>query len=132
MWTILGFLIVVCASILECYCSSAARHERTSSLTFQRRGYRFVLEGLWMLLLIGGAIILFLFSGFSIVAPVIAIVLFWLVFPFIINPIMRTAILPQWDDVKEELGPKGYTEQNYWRGNWWMKDAKVKRRNTKN
>jgi hypothetical protein len=80
-----------------------------------------------MLLLISGAIILFLFSGFSIVAPVIAIVLFWLVFPFIINPIMRRRLLPPWDDVKKELGPKGFTEQNYWRGSWWMKDAKVKR-----
>jgi hypothetical protein len=30
--------------------------------------------------------------------------------------------------VKKELGPKGYQEKTYWRGNWWMKDAKVKRK----
>jgi hypothetical protein len=40
---------------------------------------------------------------------------------------MRRRLLPPWDDVKKELGPKGFTEQNYWRGSWWMKDAKVKR-----
>jgi len=25
------------------------------------------------------------------------------------------------------LGPKGFNERTYWRGSWWMKDAKVKR-----
>ena len=127
MWTILGFLIVICASILECYCSFGRQARTDVQPNVFKTWVRFVLEGLWMLLLICGAIILFLFSGFSIVAPVIAIVLFWLVFPFIINPIMRRRLLPPWDEVKKELGPKGFTEQNYWRGSWWMKDAKVKR-----
>ena len=127
MWTILGFLIVVCASILECYCSFGRQAREDVKPNVFKSWVRFVLEGLWMLLLICGAIILFLFSGFSIVAPVIAIVLFWLVFPFIINPIMRRRLLPPWDDVKKELGPKGYQEKTYWRGSWWMKDAKVKR-----
>jgi len=47
--------------------------------------------------------------------------------PVYYQPIMRRRLLPPWDDVKKELGPKGFTEQNYWRGSWWMKDAKVKR-----
>ena len=127
MWTILGFLIVICASILECYCSFGRQAREDVKPGVFKSWVRFVLEVLWMLLLISGAIILFLFSGFSIVAPLIAIVLFWLVFPFIINPIMRRRLLPPWDDVKKELGPKGFTEQNYWRGSCWMKDAKVKR-----
>ena len=127
MWTILGFLIVICASILECYCSFGRQAREDVKHGVFKSWVRFVLEVLWMLLLISGAIILFLFSGFSIVAPLIAIVLFWLVFPFIINPIMRRRLLPPWDEVKKELGPKGFTEQNYWRGSWWMKDAKVKR-----
>ena len=127
MWTILGFLIVICASILECYCSFGRQSRSDVRPSVFKTWVRFVLEGLWMLLLIGGAVILFLFSGFSIITPIIAIVLFWLVLPFIINPIMRKRLLPPWDEVKKELGPKGFNERTYWRGSWWMKDAKVKR-----
>jgi len=127
MWTILGFLIVICASILECYCSFGRQARSDVRPNVFKTWVRFVLEGLWMLLLIGGAVILFLFSGFSIITPIVAIVLFWLVLPFIINPIMRKRLLPPWDEVKKELGPKGFNEHTYWRGSWWMKDAKVKR-----
>ena len=130
MWTILGFLIVVCASVLECYCSFGRQARPDVQPHVFKTWVRFVLEGLWMLLLISGSVILFLFSGFSIITPIIAIVLFWAVLPFIINPILRRRMLPPWDEVKKELGPKGYTQQNYWRGGWWMKDAKVKRRKT--
>ena len=58
----------------------------------------------------------------------IGIVLFWLVLPFIITPIMRNRILPPWDEVKVELEPKGYNERNYWRGDWWMIESKQKKR----
>jgi hypothetical protein len=53
---------------------------------------------------------------------------FWLVFPFIITPIMRNRLLPPWDNVKAELSSKGYNEKNYWRGDWWMVEKSKKRK----
>ena len=129
MYIILGFLIIVCASILECYCSFGRQAREDVKPGVFKSWVKWVLEGLWLLLLIMGAVILFISSGdFSLITPLIGIVLFWLVLPFIINPIMRRRLLPPWDKVKKELGPKGYQEKTYWRGNWWMKDAKVKRK----
>ena len=129
MLIILGFLIIVCASILEGYCSFGRQARPDVQPHVFKTWVRFVLEGIWMLLLLTGAILLFLTSGnFELITPLIGIVLFWVVLPFIINPILRRRLLPPWDEVKKELGVKGYTERNYWRGSWWMKDAKVKRR----
>jgi len=51
---------------------------------------------------------------------------FWLILPFLITPFMRNRLLPKWEEVKAELAPKGYTEKNYWRGDWWMKEKKQK------
>ena len=129
MLIILGFLIIVCASVLECYCSFGRQARSDVQPHVFKTWARFVLEGIWILLLLSGAILLFLTSGtFELLTPLVGIVLFWLVLPFIINPILRKRLLPPWDEVKKELGVKGYTERNYWRGGWWMKDAKVKRR----
>jgi len=52
------------------------------------------------------AVILFLFSGFSIITPIIAIVLFWLVLPLSSIRSCENACYAV-DEVKKELGPKG-------------------------
>jgi hypothetical protein len=131
MLIILGFLIIICGSILECYCSFGRQARPDVQPHVFKTWVRFVLEGFWIFLLLVGAVLLFLVSGnFYFLTPLIGIVLFWVVLPFIINPVLRRRLLPPWDEVKKELGPKGYNERNYWRGNWWIKGAKVKRKKT--
>ena len=77
----------------------------------------------------GGALFLTMFATGAILA-VIGIVVFWLVLPFIITPIMRNRVLPPWDEVKKELEPKGYNERDYWRGDWWMIESKAEKAKT--
>ena len=91
---LLGFLIVVMRSRSGGYYCEFGRQARPDiKPNVFKTLLRFVLEGLWIMLMHWwGNAWLFLFSGSSYIAPVIAIVLFWLVFPFIITPIMRNRI----------------------------------------
>jgi hypothetical protein len=127
MIVILGFLIIIGAGVLNAYCEFGKQARPDIQPKIFKTRFRYVLEGLWWFLLLLGAAVL-LFPGTGFIMALIGIVLFWLVLPFIINPIMRRRILPPWDEVKKELIPKGYNERDYWRGGWWMKDAKEKRR----
>ena len=127
---LLGFLLIILAAILQAYCEYGRQARPDIQPHVFTTGFRYVMEGGWWLLMLLGAVLLFGFPGSpsGFVIACIGIVLFWLVLPFIINPILRKRLLPPWDDVKEELEPKGYKQSNYLRGNWWKKDAKVKRR----
>ena len=130
MIKVLGFLIILLAAVLNSYCEFGRQARDDIKPHVFKTKFRYVLEGGWVfLLLIGGVVLLFpgLTSSDFILAA-IGIGLFWLGFPFIINPIMRNRVLPSWDEVKKELEPKGYTEKDYWRGGWWMKDNKEKRK----
>ena len=128
MFIVLGFLVIILASLIQLYCEFGRQARPDIQPRILKSRFRFVMEGLWILLLIVAAAVLFLNNW---VLALIGIVAFWLVLPFIITPIMRNRILPPWDEVKKELEPKGYTERDYWRGSWWMKNAKEKRRSGK-
>ena len=125
MFIVLGFLVIILASLVQLYCEFGRQARPDIQPRILKSRFRFVMEGLWIFLLIIASAALFINSW---ILALIGIVAFWLVLPFIITPIMRNRILPPWDEVKKELEPKGYTQRDYWRGNWWMKNPKEKRR----
>jgi hypothetical protein len=127
-WLIfLGFLLVLGASALETYCAFGRMARPDVKPDILKSRFRWVLETLWILLLIAGGVFLLLrVDPIGIILAGVAVVSFWLVLPFILTPIMRNRLLPHWDEVKTELIPKGYDEKNYWRGDWWMVEDKQK------
>jgi hypothetical protein len=133
MYYILGILIIIVASVLQAYCEYNRQAREDIKHNIFKTGFRFVLEALWILLLGAGSVILFFIgiAGTGWIWAIIAIIMFWLVLPFIITPIMRNRLLPPWDEVKADLMPKGYNERNYWRGDWWMDESKRKKKKTK-
>jgi ABC-type multidrug transport system fused ATPase/permease subunit len=124
-YLLLGFLILVIAAVLQAYCEFGRQARPDIKPNIFKTAFKYVLEALWIILMLGGGAWLFLLNPLM---ALIGIVLFWLVLPFIITPIMRNRILPGWDEVKAELEPKGYNERNYWRGDWWMIESKQKKR----
>jgi len=126
---VLGYLLIILAAILQTYCEFGRQARANVKPHVFTTRFRYVLEGIWMfLLLIGAAILLFPGSLTGAIMAGIGIIAFWLVLPFIITPIMRNRVLPPWDIVRKELEPKGYNERDYWRGDWWMIEPKQKRR----
>jgi ABC-type multidrug transport system fused ATPase/permease subunit len=125
MFIILGFFVIVLAAILQAYCEFGRQARPDVKPNILKTRFRYVMEALWIILMLGAAALLFLYHW---LLGVIGIVAFWVVLPFIITPIMRNRILPPWDEVKTELEPKGYNERDYWRGSWWMIESKQKRR----
>lgn len=125
LYLLLGFLILVIAAVLQAYCEFGRQARPDIKPNIFKTAFKYALEALWIMLMLGSAAWLFLLNPLM---ALIGIVLFWLVLPFIITPIMRNRILPGWDEVKAELEPKGYNERNYWRGDWWMIESKQKKR----
>jgi hypothetical protein len=135
MLYILGILLIIVAAVLQSYCEFNRQARDDIKHNIFKTGFRVILEALWILLMVGGSVLLFLigsFDGSGWLWGIIAVIVFWLVLPFIITPIMRNRLLPPWDEVKEELQSKGYNERNYWRGDWWMIESKQKRKKRKN
>lgn len=128
MWFIfIGFVLVLVASVLETYCTFGRQARPDVKPRILGTRYRWVLEVLWVIMLVaGGALLLFRSDILGIILAGVAVISFWLILPFIITPIMRNRLLPPWDEVKKELEPKGYDEKNYWRGDWWMVEDKKK------
>ncbi|MBN1644394.1 MAG: hypothetical protein JW856_06220 [Dehalococcoidales bacterium] len=128
---VLGGLLVILASVLQAYCEFGRQSRPEFRPRIFSTFFRYIMEAGWIVLMLGGCVMVFFFgwlSGLGWIPGVIAVVGFWLVLPFLITPIMRHRILPPWDEVKAELEPKGYNERDYWRGDWWMKDVKTRRR----
>ena len=131
MYIFLGFLIIILAAVVQAYCEFGRYARPDYKPKILKTRFRFVMEGLWILLMAIGAAVLWLpyvFSPTGAILAVVGIFVFWLILPFIITPIMRNRLLPPWDQVKKELEPKGYNERDYWRGDWWMIESKQKRR----
>jgi hypothetical protein len=123
----IGFALVLLASVLETYCSFGRQARPDVKPGILKSRFRWVLEALWVIMLIaGGALLLLRADQIGLILAGVAVIGFWLVFPFILTPIMRNRLLPHWDEVKKELIPKGYDEKNYWRGDWWMVEDKKK------
>jgi hypothetical protein len=134
MYYLLGFLVIIMAAVLQAYCEYNRQAREDIKHRIFKTSFRFVLEAVWLILMLGGSALLFLIGlvdGSGWIWGIIAIIVFWLVLPFIITPIMRNRLLPPWDEVKAELEPKGYNDRDYWRGDWWMVESRQKRRNRK-
>jgi len=128
MYIVLGFVVLLAAAVLQAFCEFNRQARPDIRRNIFKTKFRYVLEAFWIILMLGAAALLFLMQW---ILGIIGIVLFWLMLPFIITPILRNRVLPPWDEVKAELEPKGYNERDYWRGDWWMMESKQKRRKRK-
>jgi hypothetical protein len=119
---------VVVAGILQSFCEFGRQARDDIKPKILKTKFRFVLEGLWIVMMGVASVFLFIMNSWLGIA---SIIFFWLGLPFIVNPILRNRILPTWDEVKKELEPKGYNARDYWRGGWWMKETKATRKPAK-
>jgi hypothetical protein len=128
LWVvIIGFLLVLVASVIERFCEFGRQARPDIKPGILKSWFRWVLEALWVLMLIaGGALLLVRGDQIGLILAGLAIIGFWLIIPFMLTPLMRNRLLPPWDEVKNELIPKGYNEKDYWRGDWWMVERKKK------
>jgi len=115
-FSLFGVISLVLSSILQSYHEFGKQAKEEYKPKFFNTSYTWILPVGWMLLLIIGGVLLLLIDW---IIAVVAIAVFWLLLPFSVGPRLRKRLLPQWDDVKKNLEPKGYNERNYWRGNWW-------------
>lgn len=124
---IIGFLLVLVASVIERYCEFGRQARPDVKPGILKSWFRWVLEALWALMLVASGVLMLVRSDqIGLILAGVAIVSFWIIIPFILTPIIRNRLLPPWDEVKNELTPKGYNEKDYWRGDWWMVEEKKK------
>ena len=122
VWLIIGGIVfLVLGAFLESYCSISrqAAEKYRAKIFVTRRGLMFEIG--WIMLLVGAGLLLFFVHP---IAAGVAIVVFWLVLPLWIMPMVRRRLLPTWDMVKDELEYQGYTEENFLSGDWWKKKKK--------
>lgn len=119
-----GMLLLLGAAILEALWDFGRHVKPELRPAFLQSGWRHViLAGCALLLLVGGAL-LFLAD---VRVGLGAIVVYFLVLPFVVGGRVRRRFLPPWDALKAELMKEGYTEQTYWRrGDWWKVNSKSK------
>jgi len=119
LWLLVpGIILLLVAALLETYCDFGRQAAEAYSPEIFRRRSRWLFEAGWVLLLLIGGILLLLVDWRWAVG---GIALFWLVLPIWLMPIMRKRLLPPWEMVRENLERQGYTEKNYWSGDWWKK-----------
>ena len=72
----------------------------------------------WIILFVAGTVMLFIANW---IVGLIAISVYWFVFPLLITRWMQERMLGPWDEAKGHLEPLGYTKDNYLDGDWWKK-----------
>lgn len=112
-----GMLLLLIAAVLEALWDFGRHVKPALRPAFLQSSWRHViLVGCVILLLVGGAL---LFVA-DVRVGLGAIVVYFLLLPFVVGSRVRRRFLPPWDDLKAELTKQGYTEQTYWRrGDWW-------------
>ena len=132
MLTGIGLLLIILASLLEAFCTFSRDAMPQYQPKLMKTRFRWVMEVLWVLLLLGGGVMMLLGALISgIVLFFIAIVAFWLILPLVAHPMLQRRLLPTWEELKKELAPKGFTENNYWRYDWWKVEAKRRKKKSK-
>ena len=134
MWIpfFVGMVFLLIASAMQWYCdfSRQALPEYRPKVFNTRWGL--LLEFGWILLLLLGATFIFwadLFAPFSGgVLTALIIIAYWVLLPLSVIPRLRRRLLPRWSAVKKDLEKLGYSEYNYWRGDWWRKKKDKKRK----
>ncbi len=124
IWLIVaGVVVLLIAAVLEAYCEfgrQVAPKYRPEIFSTQT-GVLFWIG--WITLLIIACTMLFLAHP---IAAFVAIMIFWLLLPLWLTPMIRKRMLPPWDVVQGELESQGYTKDNYLSGDWWRKKEKGK------
>jgi len=120
MWwlAIPGIFLLLLAGVVESYC--AINRQSLPSLRAKifdsYTGLLFQIG--WVVLLLIACLLLFLAHP---IAAIVGVVVFWVLLPLWLIPMMKRRLLPPWDVVKSDLGKHGYTEENYLDGDWWKK-----------
>ena len=119
-----GMVLLLVAAVLEAIWDFGRQAKPKLRPAFlQSRWRHVVLAGCILLLLIGGAMLFWADARVGIGA----IVVYFLILPFVIGSRVRKRFLPPWEDLKGELEKQGYTERTYWRrGDWWKASSKTK------
>jgi hypothetical protein len=119
-----GMVLLLVASVLEALWDFGRLAKPEFCPAFLRSGWRHViLVGCILLLLIGGSVLFW--ADFRVGLG--AIVVYFLLLPFVVGSRVRRRFLPPWHSLKRELEEQGYTEHNYWRrGDWWKAGSKSK------
>lgn len=116
--SILGMSTLLLASILQSYCEIGRQAIPSIRPQVFDTSFGWVLHIGWVVLMMTGGVLLFLANW---ILGTIAIVLYWLMLPLSVEPRVKKRVLPPWDEVKGDLEKLGYTQYNYWRGDWWKK-----------
>ena len=119
LFMILGIISLVISGVLQQYCeiSRQSRPELRARAFHSRFGL--LLEAGWIVLLLVGAVLMWFVHP---IVGIIAVCVYWLLLPFSMRQRLRKRMLPPWRVVKGDLEKLGYTERNYWRGDWWKKE----------
>lgn len=117
-FTFLGVFMLLLGGIMESYCTISRQCQPSlRAKIFGSRRVPLLYAG-WILLLVIGALLLWMVNG---ILMVVSVVVFWVLLPLLLMPMVKRRVLPPWDVVKGDLGKHGYTEDNYLKGDWWMK-----------
>jgi len=134
MFLMIGYIAILLAAVVEAFCNFSRAALPQYKPGFMQGWFRWVMEVLWVILLLAGGVALLAdvaINGAPWYFVVIAIAMFWLIFPLLLGPIIRRRFLPHWEEVKKELAPKGLNENNYWRDDWWMIESKRRKKKTR-
>ena len=119
MWvTILGIVLLIVAAVVESYCTISRQSLPSLRAKIFDSSRGLSLYVVWMVLLVIGATLLF---SVHTVAAIVGVVVFWVLLPMWLMPILKRRMLPPWDMVKGDLEQHGYTEDDYLDGDWWKK-----------
>ena len=120
MWwlAIPGILLLLLASVLESYCEISRQSlPSIRAKIFGTRAGVLLWIGWIVLLVLACGVLFFAYP----IAALVGVVVFWLLLPLWLVPMMKKRMLPPWDVVKGDLKKHGYTEDNYLDGDWWKK-----------
>lgn len=119
IWLIIaGAVMLLIAAVLEAFCEFGrqAAPEYRPEIFGTRTGVLFWVG--WITLFLIACLMLFFAHP---IAGLAGVVVFLVLLPLWLVPMMRKRMLPPWDIVKDELEGQGYTEDNYTSGDWWKK-----------
>jgi len=120
MWWLVipGIFLLLLAAVMESYCAIGRQSLPSLRAKIFDSYTGLLLQIGWGVLLLIACVLLFLAHP---IAALVGVVVFWVLLPLWLIPMMRRRLLPPWDVVKGDLGKHGYTEDNYLNGDWWKK-----------
>ena len=119
-----GMVLLLVAAALEALWDFGRHVKPELRPAFLQSGWRHVILAGCVILLLAGGAMLFLVD---VRVGLGAIVVYFLLLPFVVGSRVRRRLLPPWADLKAELTKEGHTEQTYWRrGDWWKATSKRK------